>query len=288
MECVVLVLGIVEGVEELGKYGVLKVYYVIDMVLDIFDSQVYIKVIVVVVEKVGVNVVIVGYIFMGKLLFGCLVVCMNVGFVFVVNVIFIVEGGIFKVCKFVFFGKVFVDYEVKLENKVFFFMGNFLQLQEVGEFVSVEVLDVEVLVVQVMVKEVKCMEGCMLLLEVELVVFVGCGMKGLENWGIIEELVEMMGVIIVCFCLVVDVDWCFYYEYVGQIGVVIWLNFYFVIGIFGVIQYFVGVNSFKIIVVINKDLEVLFFKVVDYGVVGDLFDVVFWLNEVMKKFKVEN
>jgi electron transfer flavoprotein alpha subunit len=287
-ECAALVLGTAEGAEELGKYGASKVYHVGDTALDTFDSQVYTKVIAAAAEKAGANVVIVGHTSTGKSLLGRLAVRMNAGSVPAVNAIPTVEGGTFKVRKPVFSGKAFADYEVKSENKVLSLMGNSLQPQEVGEPASVEALDVEVPAAQVTVKEVKRMEGRTPLPEAELVVSAGRGMKGPENWGIIEELAETMGATTACSRPVADADWRPHHEHVGQTGVAIRPNLYFAIGISGAIQHLAGVNSSKTIVVINKDPEAPFFKAADYGVVGDLFDVVPRLNEAMKKFKAEN
>lgn len=139
---------------------------------------------------------------------------LDVGFVFGVNYLLMNDGS-FKVKKNVFFGKVIVEYEIFLDKKVLFLMGNFLKLEVVGVDVVVESLFVEVFVSCIKVKEVNIVEGIVLLLEVELVVFVGRGMKGFENWGIIDEMVEIFNVIMVCLRFVVDVGWCFYYEYVG-------------------------------------------------------------------------
>lgn len=286
-ECAALVLGSAEGAETLGKYGAAKVYHIADAALDTFDSQVYTKVVAAAAEKIGADVVIVAHTSTGKSLLGRLAVRMDAGSVPAVNAVPTVEGGTFKVRKPVFSGKAFADYEVKSDNKVLSLMGNSLQPQEVGEAVDVEALEVEVPAAQVTVKEVKRMEGRTPLPEAELVVSAGRGMKGPENWDIIEELADTMNATTACSRPVADADWRPHHEHVGQTGVAIRPNLYIAIGISGAIQHLAGVNSSKTIVVINKDPEAPFFKAADYGVVGDLFDVVPRLNKAMKEFKAE-
>lgn len=284
-ECAALVLGAAEGAAELGKYGASKVYHVNEEALDTFDSQVYTKVIAQAAEQLGAKVVVVGHTSTGKSLLGRLAVRLNAGSVPAVNAVPEVEGGTFKVRKPVFSGKAFADYEVKSEVKVLSLMGNSLQPQEVGGDAAVEALELEVPEARVQVKEVKRMEGRTPLPEAELVVSAGRGMKGPENWGIIEELAENMGATTACSRPVADADWRPHHEHVGQTGVAIRPNLYVAIGISGAIQHLAGVNSSKTIVVINKDPEAPFFKAADYGVVGDLFDVVPRLNEAVKNFK---
>ena len=232
--------------------------------------------------------VIVGHTSTGKSLLGRLAVRMDAGSVPAVNAVPTMDGGTFKVRKPVFSGKAFADYEVKSDNKVLSLMGNSLKPQEVGSAANVETLDLEVPAAQVTVKEVKRMEGITPLPEAELVVSAGRGMKGPENWAIVEELAGIMGATTACSRPVADADWRPHHEHVGQTGVAIRPNLYIAIGISGAIQHLAGVNSSKTIVVINKDPEAPFFKAADYGVVGDLFDVVPRLNEAMKKFKAEN
>ena len=121
--------------------------------------------------------------------------------------------------------------------------------------------------------------------EAELVVSAGRGMKGPENWGIIEELAGVLGATTACSRPVADTGWRPHHEHVGQTGVAIKPNLYIAIGISGAIQHLAGVNQSKTIVVINKDAEAPFFKAADYGVVGDAFEVVPKLTEAIRRFK---
>jgi len=118
--------------------------------------------------------------------------------------------------------------------------------------------------------------------EAELVVSAGRGMKGPENWGIIEDLADSIGATTACSRPVSDIGWRPHHEHVGQTGIAIRPNLYIAIGISGAIQHLAGVNGSKVIVVINKDPEAPFFKAADYGIVGDAFEVVPKLTEAFK------
>jgi electron transfer flavoprotein alpha subunit len=110
-------------------------------------------------------------------------------------------------------------------------------------------------------------------------------MKGPENWGLIEELARLLGAATACSRPVADIGWRPHHEHVGQTGIAIAPNLYIAVGISGAIQHLAGVNRSKVIVVINKDPEAPFFKVADYGIVGDAFEVLPKLIDAVKKFK---
>jgi electron transfer flavoprotein alpha subunit len=131
-------------------------------------------------------------------------------------------------------------------------------------------------------------EGSIPLPEAELVVSAGRGLKGPENWGMVEELATALGAATACSRPVADIGWRPHHEHVGQTGVAIRPNLYIAAGISGAIQHLAGVNGSKVIVVINSDPEAPFFKAADYGVVGDAFDVLPKLTEAIKKFKNAN
>ncbi len=131
---------------------------------------------------------------------------------------------------------------------------------------------------------VKASEGISLT-EAELVVSAGRGMKGPENWGMIEELASLIGAATACSKPTADMGWRPHHEHVGQTGIQIAPNLYIAIGISGAIQHLAGVSSSKTIVVINKDAEAPFFKIADYGIVGDLFEVVPKIIAAIKKIK---
>ena len=121
--------------------------------------------------------------------------------------------------------------------------------------------------------------------DAELVVSAGRGLKGAENWGMIEELAETLGAATACSKPVSDIGWRGHHEHVGQTGIAISPNLYIAIGISGAIQHLAGVSSSKTIVVINIDPEAPFFKAADYGIIGDAFEVVPKLNAAIKAIK---
>ena len=123
--------------------------------------------------------------------------------------------------------------------------------------------------------------GRVLLPEAEIVVSGGRGLKGPENWNLVEELATSLGAALGCSKPVSDMEWRPHHEHVGQTGVKVSPNLYIAIGISGAIQHLAGVNSSKVIVVINKDSEAPFFKAADYGIVGDAFDVIPKLTEAI-------
>ncbi|MCB0482851.1 MAG: electron transfer flavoprotein subunit alpha/FixB family protein, partial [Flavobacteriales bacterium] len=123
------------------------------------------------------------------------------------------------------------------------------------------------------------------LTEAELVVSAGRGLKGPENWGMVEELAQILGAATACSRPVADIGWRPHHEHVGQTGIAISPNLYIAAGISGAIQHLAGVNRSKVIVVINTDPEAPFFKAADYGIVGDAFEVMPKLIEAAKKLK---
>lgn len=121
--------------------------------------------------------------------------------------------------------------------------------------------------------------------EAEIVVSAGRGLKGPENWGMIEDLANVLGAATACSKPVSDIGWRGHNEHVGQTGKAISPNLYIAVGISGAIQHLAGVNSSKTIVVINNDPEAPFFKSADYGVVGDAFQIIPALTEKIKALK---
>lgn len=286
-QCAALVLGSAADAAQLGKYGASKVIQINNDQLNNFDSQVYTAVVSDVAKQLNAQVVIVSHTSTGKSLVGRLAVRLDAGSVAGVNHLPTVAGG-FKVKKNVFSGKAIAEYEISSPVKVLSLMGNSIPVEETGSEVSPENMEVSVPAAMVTVKETKTIDGTVPLPEAELVVSAGRGMKGPENWGIIEELATELGATTACSRPVADTGWRPHHEHVGQTGVAIRPNLYIAAGISGAIQHLAGVNSSKVIVVINKDPEAPFFKAADYGIVGDLFEVVPRLTEAVKKFKSSN
>lgn len=285
VSCVALTVGNnVENAGQLGVYGASKVYNVNDASLNTLDSQVLTKVIAEAAAQLGAKVIILSHTSTGKSLLGRLGVRLNAGSVPGVNALPDLSGG-FKVKKSVYSGKAVATFAIKSDIKILSLMGNAIRPEASGNAVSVENLSVNVPAAKVTVKETKTVEGTVPLPEAEIVVSAGRGMKGPENWGIIEELANVLGATTACSRPVADAGWRPHHEHVGQTGIAIRPNLYIAVGISGAIQHLAGVNNSKTIVVINKDPEAPFFKAADYGVVGDAFEVVPRLTAALKKFK---
>jgi len=282
--CVAVVLGTnATNASELGKYGASKVLQVADAALNDFDSQTYTAVLADVAKQQGAKVVVLCHTSTGKAIAGRLSVRLGAGLVS--GVTSLPEAGTFNVRKSVFSGKAIVDYTIASDVKIVSLMGNAVRPEASGSSVSVENISVTVPAARIRVKSVKTQEGTVPLPEAEIVVSAGRGMKESTNWGIVEELATTLGATTACSRPVSDSGWRPHHEHVGQTGIAIRPNLYIAIGISGAIQHLAGVNNSKVIVVINKDSEAPFFKAADYGVVGDLFEVVPRLTEAIKKFK---
>lgn len=280
--CAAVVVGKVENPSQLGRYGATKVYHVGEGV-GAFDSQVYAAAIAETAKQVDAKVVIVSHSSTGKSIMGRVAVKLGAGSVAGVNSLPTLDGG-FKVRKNVFSGKAIATYEVKSDVKVLSLMGNSLPPEATGADVAAETLSIALPAPKVTVTAVNKQSGGQVPLpEAELVVSAGRGMKGPENWGIIEDLAATLGATTACSRPVSDTHWRPHHEHVGQTGVAIRPNLYIAAGISGAIQHLAGVSASKCIVVINKDPEAPFFKAADYGVCGDLFEIVPRLTEAIKK-----
>ena len=192
----------------------------------------------------------------------------------------------FVVKKNVFSGKAFANVSVNTPVKVISLNVNAFQISNKGT-ATAEVVPFNATVdaPKVKVTGTSKTSGAITLTEAETVVSAGRGLKGPENWAMVEELATLLGAGLACSRPVADAHWRPHNEHVGQTGIAIAPNLYIAIGISGAIQHLAGVNRSKVIVVINKDPEAPFFKAADYGVVGDAFEVVPKMIEAVKKVK---
>jgi len=150
---------------------------------------------------------------------------------------------------------------------------------------SSEVFEPTIIELGVLSEKVERVTGTVTIADADVVVSAGRGLKGPENWGMIEELASVLGAATACSKPVSDLGWRPHSEHVGQTGKPVASNLYIAIGISGAIQHLAGVNASKVKVVVNTDPEAPFFKAADYGIVGDAFEVVPKLIEKLKAFK---
>lgn len=188
----------------------------------------------------------------------------------------------------VFSGKAMAKVKISSEVGIISLLPNSIQPEVSGADCAVEAFDGQTGDARVKVLETKIPEGEIPLTEAELVVSAGRGLKGPENWGMVEDLAKTLGAATACSRPVADIGWRPHHEHVGQTGIAIRPNLYIAAGISGAIQHLAGVNGSKVIVVVNTDPEAPFFKAADYGVLGDAFEVLPRLNDALKKFKANN
>ena len=278
-----LLLGTVNSdLTELGKYGIKKVYQVQDAALTGFDAQVYADLVSQAVSNLGADVVPFPHNVDGRSIAPRVSAKLKAGLVSGATSLPDLSNG-FVVRKNVFSGKAVADVSINTSVKIISLNPNAYKAVETGGTAEVTALELAVKTPRVTVKEVKKIEGEIPLTEAEIVVSGGRGLKGPENWGIVEDLAKALGAATACSRPVADSHWRPHHEHVGQTGFAIAPNVYFALGISGAIQHLAGVNRSKVIVVINKDPEAPFFKAADYGIVGDVFDVVPKLTEAVRK-----
>lgn len=274
----------------LGKYGASKVLNVSNDKLKAFVNQAYASVISEAAKKESSSVIILANSFSGKGLAPRISVKMQAGLADAAVELPNMENGKFRVKKTAFSGKAFAIVELNSAVKVIALNPNSFQLIEKGSATKVEDFQPELKDTdfRTMVTEIVRASDKIALPDAELVVSAGRGMKGPENWPMIEELAEVLGAATACSKPVSDAGWRPHEEHVGQTGIAVSPNLYIAIGISGAIQHLAGVSSSKTIVVINKDPEAPFFKVADYGIVGDAFEVVPKLIEAIKAYKAHS
>ncbi len=278
-----------EELMSLSRYGATKILNVTNDKLKKFVNMAYGAVIADAAKSEGTKIVVLSASFSGKGLAPRIAVKLEAG---------LADGAIalpdtssgFTVRKSAFSGKAYADVSMTSEIKVITVVPNTYKVVEKQVEASVTEFNPQVNEKSFaeMVKEIIRAADKVSLPEAELVVSAGRGMKGPENWAMIEELADLLGAATACSKPVSDAHWRPHSEHVGQTGISISPNLYIAIGISGAIQHLAGVSSSKTIVVINKDPEAPFFKAADYGIVGDAFEVVPKLIESIKKLKSVN
>lgn len=286
-DSVALVLGEASNDElaSLGTVGVKKVLHVADAQLNNFDAKAYAKAVSEAAAAASANVVVLSFNQNGKLLAPRIAVRLNAGYVPGAVALPEFNGNTAVVKKNVFSGKASANYQLATDNKVLAVNPNSLSPVRGTGTATVEALSLSGIEVTTTVKAVNKVTGTIPLTEAELVVSGGRGLKGPENWWMVEDLAKELGAATACSRAVADVDWRPHHEHVGQTGLTIRPNLYIAVGVSGAIQHLAGVNGSKVIVVINTDPEAPFFKAADYGIVGDAFEVMPKFIEEVKKLK---
>ena len=270
----------------LGKYGAKKVLSIKNDKLNSLNPSAYASGLAQAAQKENAKTIIISYTYSGKSIAGRVSIKLKAGLAAGITAL---PSSItpFTIRKKCFSGKGLTDVIISSEIKIIGLTPNSYQINTGSGDASIEsftpsLIDSDFFSIQ---KEVKKTSGKIPLTEAEIVVSAGRGLKGPENWGMIEQLAELLGAATACSKPVADVGWRPHHEHVGQTGITIGPNLYFAIGISGAIQHLAGVNSSKVIVVINNDKEAPFFKAANYGICGDAFEIVPKLIEEVKKLK---
>lgn len=286
-EVVSVVLGNeIKNIADVSKYSSCKVIHFKDEKLELYSSTAYVKVISEYLKSNPFDIVLLSNTAMGKdlapglsvmLNAGCLVDCTKIEF----------TNGELVATRPVFAGKANLETKINTDKKVFTLRPNVFQLKESDnnpaaavETVLPEELDLTARVVKIVKSSDKIDVA-----EADIIVAGGRGMKGPEHFALLEELAETLGGAVGASRPVVDTGWRHHEEQVGQTGKTVAPNLYIACGISGAIQHLAGMSTSKYIVAINKDKDAPIFSVADYGICGDLFEIVPALTEELKKLK---
>jgi len=276
-----------DQLKTLAQYGADKILTVSNDKLKNFVNQAYASVIAEVAKSEGAAIVVLSNSFSGRGLAPRIGIKLNAGIADGVVALPEQSDSKFVVKKTAFSGKAFAIVELTSPNKVISLTPNAYKIVDNAKPAHIEEFNATINEpdFKAMLKEIVQNTAKVSLPDAEIIVSGGRGLKGPENWGMLEELAEVLGAALACSKPVSDAGWRPHSEHVGQTGIAVSPNLYIAVGISGAIQHLAGVSSSKTIVVINKDPDAPFFKVADYGIVGDAFDVVPKLITAIKNFK---
>ena len=274
-----------DDVSTLSNYGVDKVLSV--KITEDYNAETYADILKQAVEREQSKVVVLSSSADCKYLAPLLSFGLDAGYV--PNVVDLPESTApFRVKRSVFTNKAFSKTEISTEIKIIGLSNNAFGLVEQAVSSTVEGFSPEIIPSKVVVKGIDKATDKVSIADADIVVSAGRGLKGPENWNLVEDLATVLGAATACSKPVSDLGWRPHSEHVGQTGKPVASNLYIAIGISGAIQHLAGVSSSKVKVVINTDPEAPFFKAADYGIVGDAFEVVPKLIEKLKAFKAQN
>ncbi|MFZ9680484.1 MAG: electron transfer flavoprotein subunit alpha/FixB family protein [Bacteroidia bacterium] len=270
----------------LGQYGATRVLMPQDHALDAFEPHVHARVLLDALQETGAQILVMAHTYAGKSLAPRLAVSWSATLAAGVNhPPEIHSDGTWSVQRTVYSNKGLATYAVAGERRILTFTPNALKPVIQGSPCPVEPLNTHAATDAARTRplEVQKVQGKIPLTEAERVVSGGRGLKGPENWHLLEGLAEVCGAATACSKPVSDMHWRSHDEHVGQTGITIKPDLYIAVGISGAIQHLAGVSSSKTIVAINTDPEAPFFKVADYGVVGDAMEVLPRLTDAIRR-----
>ena len=272
---------------ELQNYGVNKILNISNQELKSFNAISYSQSLLQAAENEKSNIIIISSSADSKYLAPLLAVKHNAGYISNASELPSSYNPL-TVKRTAFTNKAFEITKVNTENVLISLAKNSYTINEVKTVTSLQDFSVNISPNDTNVKSIDKATNKVTIADADTVVSAGRGLKGPENWGMIEELAEVLGAATACSKPVSDLGWRPHGEHVGQTGKPVASNLYIAIGISGAIQHLAGINSSKVKVVINTDPDAPFFKAADYGVVGDAFEVIPELINKLKTFKAQN
>lgn len=270
----------------LGTYGVEKVLNVSDNQLEQFNAKAYAEAIKQAAEKENASIIVVSSSANSKYLAPLLAIGLNAGYASNVVALPTITSPL-TLKRTAFTNKAFEMIQLENDKNVIGLSNNSFGLVESSGSATSEDFSPSIPNLNIKIESVDKASNKVSIADAEIVVSGGRGLKGPENWGMIEDLAEVLGAATACSKPVSDLGWRPHSEHVGQTGKPVASNLYIAIGISGAIQHLAGINASKVKVVINNDPEAPFFKAADYGVVGDAFEIVPALTEKLKAFKAQ-
>jgi electron transfer flavoprotein alpha subunit len=276
----------IENISEVGYYGIQKVIHFKNEKLANYSTSAYTKIISDYAKETGVNYIIISGTALGKDLAphiaarinaGCLMDCIEAN----------ASSGEVIATRPVYAGKALIDVKLKSDIKIIVIRPNVFKAEVKDENASAEIetRSIEDPDLKTRVTEIKKSEGKLDVAEADIIVSGGRGLKGAENFHLVEELADVLGAAVGASRAVVDAGWRDHREQVGQTGKTVSPSLYVACGISGAIQHLAGMSSSKYIVAINKDKDAPIFGVADYGIAGDVFEILPALTEEIKKIK---
>ncbi|MEM0941626.1 MAG: electron transfer flavoprotein subunit alpha/FixB family protein [Bacteroidota bacterium] len=279
-----IVFGTVKDIGVIGRAGATKVLHVTDEKLAVPNIMAYASAIAEAMNQENIGLLVLAKSSLGDPVSARVSIKLDAALAANVSDLPDISVG-YSLKKSIYTGKAFANTLLEGNRKIISLKKNAITIREDGAIPEVVSFSPTINKSDFSVKTIKVekAEGDILLPEADLIVSGGRGLKGPENWGMIEDLAKTLGAATGCSKPVSDMDWRPHHEHVGQTGIKVSPSLYIAVGISGAIQHLAGVNSSKYILVINKDQEAPFFKAADYGVVGDAFDVIPKLTKALKK-----
>ncbi|MFA7228141.1 MAG: electron transfer flavoprotein subunit alpha/FixB family protein [Melioribacteraceae bacterium] len=275
----------IENLEKIGAYGVGKISHFKSAELANYSPSAYTEIVSKFASENGFDIIFFGATSMGRDLAPRVSVKIDAGLA-VDCIALKVEGDNIIATRPVYAGKALMEIKITSPKKVFALRPNVFSIGTLsGEGAEISQIIVDKANLKVKVTEIKKSEGKLDVAEAEIIVSGGRGMKGPEHFHLVEELAEVLGAASGASRAVVDAGWRPHGEQVGQTGKTVSPNLYVALGISGAIQHLAGMRSSKYIVAVNKDKDAPIFQIADYGIVGDIFEVVPALINEIKKIK---